>query len=210
MNTPSPESPRLVCRVVRCWAALTASPAPAPGREPTSGHRAHCPSCRAYFQTTAAFETHLRQTARTRMPAAPAGLEHRIADAVRRAQVPARAPQRRAAPRWAAGLATAAAVLALVVAVNREAPRAPITTEVEPAEISAIFTAVTTLPSHLNRVFAPASARQTVPDPLSRELDNVKADARSALSFLAENFLPAARPDPTSTLHDRQPAVQGG
>lgn len=143
------------------------------------------------------------------MSAVPSGLEHRIAAGVRRAQVPRRAPQRRTVPLWAAGLATAAAALALVVALNRESPQVPTTAQVEPAEITALFTAVTTLPSRLNKVFAPADARPAVPDPLSQELDNVKADARSALSFLAENFLPVARPDPTSTLHDRQPALQG-
>lgn len=210
MNTSANESPRLICRVVRWWATLTESSAPAPRSEPTAGHRAHCPACRAYFQSTAALETQLRQAARTQISAAPTGLEQRIVDAVRLAQVPARAPQRRAVPLWAAGLTTAAAAVALVVVLNRESPRASTSAEIAPVEIDALFTAVTTFPQQLNKVFVPADSQLVERDPLSQELDNVKADARSALSFLAENFLPAARPAPTSSLRDRQPAVQGG
>jgi hypothetical protein len=205
MNTPSPESPRFVCRVVRWWVALTEFSVPTTA----SGHRANCPACRAYFQSTAALEAQLRHDSRAQMAAVPAGLEHRIADAVRRAQVPARTPQRRSGPIWATGLVTVAAAVALVVVLNRGSRPSRATTEVGPAEIAAVFTAVTALPQHFNDVFVPASSRPANADPLRRELDNVKADARSALSFLAENFLPAARPDPTSTIHDRQPALQG-
>lgn len=143
------------------------------------------------------------------MSAVPAGLEQRITDAVRRAQVPARAPQRRALPLWVAGLGTAAAALALFIVLHRNSPRAPASAKVEPAEIAAVFTAVTALPQRLSAAFAPSPTPSAEVDPLRRELDNVKADARSALNFLAENFLPAERPDPTSSLHDRGHSVQG-
>ncbi|MBK8476025.1 MAG: hypothetical protein IPL39_06835 [Opitutaceae bacterium] len=208
MNTPSPESPRLVCRVVRWWTVLTEASASGPDAEP-AGHRARCPACRAYFASHAAVETRLRHDAPAQKGAVPTGLEQRIAGAVRRAQVPAPRPQRRAIPLWAAGLGTAAVALALVVVLHRDAPPAAATAAVEPTEIAAVFTAITALPQRINKAFSKPDARPIEADPLSRELDNVKADARSALHFLAESFLPAAPAEPTSSLQDRQPALLG-
>lgn len=202
MNTTPTEPPRLLCRFVRGWAALTT-----PDSAAALGHRAKCPACRAYFESHAAFETRLRQDARAQPPAVPDGLEQRIADAVRRSQAAARTPPRRAFPLWAVGLTTTAALVAVVVTLNRSPRPEKTSAEVDPAEIAAVFKAVTALPAQLDRLLPAPGSRTAADDPLRHELDNVKADARSALDFLAANFLPT-HPEPTSSLQDRSSAPQ--
>lgn len=205
MNTVPPESPRFVCRVVRWWAAFNESSA-----SPTlSGHRANCPACRAHFQSQAALEARLRHEARNPNSVVPCGLEHRIAEALRRTQLPDRTPPRRSFPIWAAGFTTAVATVAVVVLPNWGPGHTPTMAEVAPADIAAVYSAVSALPQQLDRVFAAPETRVAADDPLDRELDNVKADARSALNFLAENFLPVERRDPTSSAYGAPATVLG-
>ncbi len=192
MNTTPTESPRLLCRAVRWWAALTDS-----GTATATGHRANCPACRAYFDSLAALETRLRHDAHALTSTAPAGLEPRIAAAVRRAQSPAPVRHRQPLVWWAAGVTTATAAAALALVMNRSPSPAPTGAEAEPAEIAAVFKALTEFPSQLDQLLPRPGTRMGGADPLDHELGNVKADARSALAFLAANFLPI-RHEPTS------------
>jgi hypothetical protein len=91
--------------------------------------------------------------------------------------------------------------------VNRESRPSQTTAEAEPAEVAAMFKAVTAMPQQLGSLFASPVSRAAEQDPLSHELDNVKVDARSALSFLAANFLPSHR-EPASLPQDRNPAAR--
>ena len=208
MNSTSTESPRFFCRVVRWWSALTERSAPTAGRGPFSGHRADCQACREYFASTAALENGLRRAATVGMPAVPSGIEQRIVDAVRRARVPAREPARRALPLWSIGLATAAATVALVLVLGRSRPSPEVISEGASADITAVVAAIQSLPQHYRETLAPSAARLAAADPLGREFDSVRTDARSALSFLAANFLPSERPS-GSLLPSPQSPSQG-
>lgn len=212
MNTSQHKHPRFVCRFVRWWFALTESGARSVEAAPVSGHRADCPDCRAHFRSQATIEAQLRRDAPTARPATPAGLELRIAEAVRHAHaaVPrARRRPRSAVSHWAGGLGAATAAAILLVLLNRGSTPSTGSAKVDPAEITAVFNAVATLPNRLGSLLPPAPHDNAAPDPLDHELDNVKADARSALRFLAENFLPAAHRDPTSPVQARQPTIEG-
>ncbi len=202
MSTNPTESPRLLCRVVRWWAALTDA-----DTATATGHRAACPACRAYFESHATLETRLRHDARVHPSAAPVGLEQRIAAAVHRAHSPARVRRRQPRVWWAAGLTTAAAAAALVLVMHRSPRPHSATAEAEPAEIAAVFKAVTEFPTQLEQLLPRPGTRTGMADPLDHEFDNVKADARSALAFLAANFLPPHR-EPTSSPQERAPSIR--
>lgn len=211
MNTSPNVPPRFLCRIIRWWAALTEPSASSVGTKAARGHRARCPDCRAYFQSQAAIETRLRSEAQTATPNTPTGLEHRIAEAVRHAHAPNRTRPRSKAifPLWAGGLGAATAAAILLVLFNRNAHSSTGPAQADSAEIIAVFNTVTMLPHRLNKLFTPPSPDIATADPLNSELDKVKADARSALGFFAENFLPAGRSNPTSSVLDRQPATRG-
>jgi hypothetical protein len=76
-------------------------------------------------------------------------------------------------------------------------------------EIRTVVATIRLLPQHYRETIAPSAARLAQADPLARELGCVEADARSALSFLAANFLPSTRAEDLPGPTDR-PAAQGG
>jgi hypothetical protein len=194
MSTVSSPRPRFACRVVRLWSSLGES-------EPVA-HVASCADCRRFFAASAALEANLRARAARCVPT-PAGLERSILHAVRtsEADAAAAAAPRRAWPRWLPAGAAATAVLAVVVIVSlpRERP-----VEMPPQAAPAHVTAVTVTPDEMVQLLASAAAagnhwwQTTLPsatialeqNALQQELASVYADARSALDFLALNFLP--------------------
>lgn len=191
-NETMTDRPRLTCRVVQGWTTLAGD-----GAAPRAGtwaarHAAGCACCNQFFDTGRELDAALRRAAPVQ--AAPAGpeLEQGILAAVARARRE-EAP-RRSATGWGMGawaLAGAAATLtvgALVLWTTR------------PPEARATRLAVTQVPRESVR----DGTTETVADfwqsdagsllggePLQREVDAVYSNARSALGFLAMNFLPS-------------------
>lgn len=139
-------------------------------------------------------EARLRSDARTLRVNPPEGLDQRISAAVWREREAAREaasrqPRRRSfrfLPPTLAGLVTSVCAVALVILwSDRVDDRA------RDADIRYLADTVQTLPSRLAAADLTVSRSITVPVPLSREIDAVRADARSALGFLAANFLPS-------------------
>lgn len=202
--------PRVVCRLVRHWCAI-ADPA-------NSRHVAACADCREYFQKVNALEVGLRREAplATRGAVAPsAGLEREILRAVRASAAEVRTAPGRTWRGWNPVLlgAAAAAVLAVgatFVVLDRGPVGAPMTgpqsaaaistsnpattpsNTVNAADAALIAEVVDSLSSKLTDSVIPTASEMVANNPLQRELDYVYDDARSALDFLALNFLPSA------------------
>lgn len=194
MNSHAFSRTRLTCRLVRIWSSSDA---------PTSGwgarHVAGCPDCQNYFAAAGELDLQLMQQARRATPAMPAGLEQRLFAAIE----PTLA-HRRSRPVRPRGLVFAAsgavAVAAMVLGVwQLRGPQPVGDTEVvqqqgngaeavEPdARALAIFSR---LPDNLWSAVGPRAETLTEDNPLQRELAAMQADTRSALRFLAKNFLP--------------------
>jgi hypothetical protein len=125
----------------------------------------------------------------------PEGLEQRISAAVWREVDAARhAPQRETRRRpfrlfspAMAGLLTSACAVALAVLWHQR-PRDP---GVSDADIRYLVDAVQALPGRLASAELPAATTIPLSGPLAREVQSIRADARSALDFLAANFVPS-------------------
>lgn len=195
--------PRVVCRLVRQWCAI-ADPA-------NSKHVATCADCRDYFQAVNALEAGLRREAHvpSRDVIAPsAGLEREILRAVRASTAKVRSAPVRAWRGWKPVLlgGAAAAVLAIgatFVVLNRPAMEVAMTgpqsttaistsNTVAAADAAMLVDAVDTLSNKLTGSVIPSAGAMVANNPLQQELGLVYADARSALDFLALNFLPRA------------------
>ncbi|MFT3828471.1 MAG: hypothetical protein QM691_02075 [Opitutaceae bacterium] len=187
MNSSSTQPRSLACRLVRWRAALTdAAP-------PSTGHAAACPACRAYFQAVGALDNRLRREALPRVATPSDGLEQRLSAAVRRAASPAAPRSRRVVPLWSLGLASVAAAFALLFVFRPHDPADETIGNRPAADAEAVVTVARSWGRNLRDTLAPQVARLSEPDPLGRELGRVSTDARSALSFLAANFLPTSR-----------------
>ncbi len=156
----------------------------------------------------ATLEARLRADARASRVSVPSGLEISIAAAVRRDAARGREHrevQERRARRWFspafAGLVTSACAVAAVVFWNnyadQRADRA--------AEIQYLVDSVQSLPSRLASAELPVARRIASSDPLAREITSVRNDARSALDFLAANFLPSQALSRSNEIPDRLP-----
>ncbi len=194
---PTPSSVRFACRVVRLRSALS-GPGGAVAR-----HTAACAECRAYFSAAAALDARLRHGARaaitpaaagTAGSAAPrAGFESDLLRAVRqaRAEAAVAAPSTRRQPWvragvWSAGVACATLAVAMMVG-NGAGRRNADTLAAESAVMAEV---VRTASTRLVETVIPAAGTAAADNPLQQELGAVAADMRSALDFLAMNFLP--------------------
>ena len=180
MNT-TPVRPRFYCRLVRLSSA--------PGR--VSRHAEGCADCRQYFLTSTRLESALRRDAVRFAPPAPAGLERGIMQAIRSA-APAPVPAR-SRHGWFAGVSVAtAAAVALAVVVVQHPPRVqPVTVAVKSPTPEVVIPGESISTRFINAVVPPATTLVAA-TPLQNELDSVYSDARSALDFLALNFLPSS------------------
>jgi len=182
MNTSSPH-PRLVCRCAQLARAVY--------RDAFAGHVAGCEDCQQALAADHDLDSLLRRDA-TRLPQPDLSrLESAIISAVHRA--PRSEPAARMAPwAWAGAALAAAAAIAVTFTFRPTAP-SPVqrVAHMPNAEVVAPGTVIKELSDRLFDSVVPA-AEYLQRDPLQREMDSIRADARSALSFLAMNFLPTA------------------
>jgi hypothetical protein len=195
-NIPSETQPRLVCRLVRRWCALSNGHRPA--------HVASCADCRIYFAATDQLESQLRhdtRTARRSVSSPSPWLEDRILHAVRDAEPEQRtASGRRGRILIMSGLSAAVAAIAVLLSLRvesgsrlRDAGASP-----TPAEDAAvIMQSVESLSAAFVTTVLPTAGELVAENPLQQELGSVYSDMRSALDFLALNFLPTARVETT-------------
>lgn len=183
MKTPPPRA-RLFCRIVRHWSSEE------------SAHVAACADCQRFFAASRSLESALRCDANRISVEPDAGFEQRLLNAVRRAEA-ARAREessRRGSGLWVAGAALVAVACAVFV-FQRESGKIG-QTEVAggatAADAAVIVDAVQSLSDRLVETVIPSAGAMVANNPLQRELDSLQTDARSALRFLAMNFLPAA------------------
>jgi hypothetical protein len=193
MNAKISQRPTLACRAVRGWTALSGGGgAPQTGRI-GSGHLEHCAECRAFFAAGDELDRALTREASLSREPLPFGFEHRVMQAIRQAERPSR---RAVSPRAIASFAAAAASLALAIFVL---PKHEATTNVvQPSGASGTVAMAAAGDSLVSRVWDsldPKASELIEENSLQTEVDSVASDARSAVNFLAMNFLPSASID---------------
>lgn len=178
MNSSPSSSPRFFCRVVRQWHAVAGGGA---------RHVDTCADCRAYFHSAAALDQTLRRTApawqKAETPAPSTGFEQRLLNAVRADAAPQSARPTHLG--WAAA-STFAAVVAVALFYRNGEPVGK-TAETEAALLAQ---AVSTASRGLVEKVIPSTGALVADNPMQREFGAIAADARSAIGFLAMNFLP--------------------
>ena len=186
----------LSCQMVRRWAGVDGSQESAV----VARHCVQCPACQSYFAADADLENALRRTAPTAAAVAtpPAGFERQIMHAVLASRSTAARPRaiKRSFNRTWLVLGGAAAALALAVVLRFEFPNPPAAGDDRSAATVAMTPEIN---ADENAIDGFTWSRLTTPvkqfaanDPLQSEVDSVYADARSAVSFLALNFLPSS------------------
>ena len=183
MKTPPPRA-RLLCRIVRPWSSEE------------SAHVTACADCQRFFAASRSLESALRRAAGCVSIEPDAGFEQRLLHAVRRAEA---APAREEASRPRSGIRVAGAALAAVAfgvfVFQRESGKlgqAEVASGATAADAAVIVDAVQSLSDRLVETVIPSAGAMVADNPLQREFDSLQTDARSALRFLAMNFLPAA------------------
>lgn len=177
---------RFTCRIVRRWCALTEAAAPQ--------HAARCVACQEYFAAVASLEEALRRDALRSTPLPSIGFEQRILSTVRTSgrELEVAAPRRTAwLPAWT-GFAALVAV-ALVLAWSNRPPRPPVDLRSTAADAALVVDTVENLSSQLVDSVIPTTAQFVARNPLQQEASSLYADARSAIGFLAMNFLPKGK-----------------
>lgn len=184
MKTPNESRPRVLCRAVRGWSLLAGDPTTGA----TARHRATCPACQKFFAASDALDARLRAAAPRRAQALPAGFEQRM----ERALAPVTRESAAAEPGspwvlWSfLGSVVAAAAVAFVLLRPPAIPHSGV------GELANQQAESPTL--DLRPLSGGALLELAQENPLQREIDDVYADARDALRFLALNFLPASEP----------------
>ncbi len=172
MNLAVANSPRFTCRMVRGWISILGDDT----RALQSAHVAGCPDCQAFFSAGDELELALRREAAAVRVAPRDTLEQDILRAVRQSARPAR--RHFTLPVLSLCGVAAAIAAAIVMLQSSVIPPAtqPATTDAPVADVQPLLKA---MPQILQQ------------DPLQNEVDSVVANARSAMHFLALNFLPA-------------------
>jgi len=207
MKHSTSNSMRWSCRLVRGWRAFF-------GASHQSGfgssHIASCPACQGFFAANDSLESALRRDAARGIQPAPAGIEERIMQEI------VRSPRRRVTrlrPGPAAlAIAGAAAAILAIAFWYFEPVHPPGSNPVAGNRPPVVAMPATAEESAANQPWAaltPSVAALLKQDPLQTEVDSVYADARSAVHFLALNFLPSAPVEPDrngETSQDRRAA----
>ncbi|MDB6174179.1 MAG: hypothetical protein JWL59_3490 [Chthoniobacteraceae bacterium] len=186
MKNPDATTPRLACRIVRLHLSFSDLES---GGGFSSRHIASCDSCKGFLSAARALEMSLSHAAKSERQTVPIGLDRRIVSAVFHTAAPG--PKATFSFR---GL-TLGTVLALVIAavvISRKAPELPPV----PSQADIVRVARMSPDNGWTRL-RPSADRLLDAAPLQAEADAVYSDARSAIGFLAMNFLPAAHPAAT-------------
>jgi hypothetical protein len=181
--------PRIVCRVARFWNAIGGS---------AVRHCTDCPDCQRYFSRAQDLDSALTREAADARTALTdtTTLEHAILRAVRTSAAEASVRESRAGFRgWTLIAGAAAMAVAAVVALG---PNANFRSErgrgSNPSEDAAVLmTTVQSISSEFVTSVIPSAGELVAENPLQHELGSVYSDVRSAIDFLALNFLPASR-----------------
>jgi hypothetical protein len=191
MNSLAAPAPRLTCRVTRGWIAIVGDDTSAL----RNSHVAHCADCQAFFAAADDLDLALRRDA-VAMRATPADtLEQDIIRAVRQSGRPA---QRNVSWPLLSLAGVAAAIAAVIVLIQPstpptiEQPRFANGNDRELTQTARDL--VSAVPGNLLSEMRPQAEAILQQDPLQNEADAIAANARSAVRFLAKNFLPSNSP----------------
>ena len=177
MNSSPPPSTRFSCRMIRRWSAVAGSTAPR--------HVATCPACQAFFAAGNRLDLALTRAAAAESQPAPAGLERRIVQAIDFSRRPATRSARHGTLLSLSGVAACALAVLFTL-------RQPTTPALGVARAPAIFAEAAVGD---DAAAEPSWSLQLLTqNPLQNEVDAVYAHARSAVRFLALNFLPTPSP----------------
>ncbi len=206
MTSHPSSSPSFVCRLVR-WRAAWIGEARPDGGGWLARHLQACPECQRYLAAATSLEHALLQPRRVPSPAASidAEREERIFAAIR-PTLQARRARARTNRGWFALAATAAGAALVAVVVWQRGPEpgdgaAPGAREtLVSSEMPVEPDATITTEAFGQRVLAALTPAPEVlsATPLEQEIAAVQADTRSALRFLALNFLPTPAEDSAS------------
>lgn len=183
MKNTSSSRPRFVCRIVRQWSAVAAGGG--------ARHAESCADCQAYFESAAALDSAFRREAGAwaqAMPEPSVGFEHRLLRAV--AQPAVSAATKRPWVGYGAWAATAAFAVAVAFVFFR--PSSGPTRASNQENAAMLVSAVESVSRGLMETVIPTTGALVARNPMQREFDAIYSDARSALGFLALNFLPAS------------------
>jgi len=205
MNTSVSKRPRPMCRLVQGWVSVFGDGEAAPRRGFGSRHAATCDCCRQFFNGCATLESSLRREAVRENADVTPGLDRQIIEAVHRS---ARVPSRRRSPLAAFVLVGATAAAALAVMFLLKSPaliNGPVLASAGSAagnstDLSAGGAGWSELP--------PAAGAILDGEPLQHEADAVYSDARSAIGFLALNFLPSVPQSLTTGVEQAAPRAR--
>ena len=181
-------SPRFVCRVVRLWSSVLGSA--------HSRHVETCADCRQFFRAGDELDSALRRDAVRFASVPPAGIERRIMQAIdrsTRATRPARSPR----AFILAGSAVAAVALIAFFIKYQAFPGTGGTETNTSAQVSDALVVAQSISTLWQKSVVPSAQTLVVDNPLQHELDSVYSDTRSALNFLALNFLPTSPATPS-------------
>lgn len=174
------DSPRFTCRVARGCVAVFGDTTGGEPRGPGAAHVAVCADCQVYFAACNELDAALTRGATHAWQEAPSRLEQDIMRAVRQS-----APVPRESRRiWFALAGTATAAVVTLVVFQRQFSFSPAIGDVntpKTAEVSA---------QQLWTTLEPSAGAVIDGEPLNNEVDAVVSDARTAVHFLALNFLP--------------------
>ena len=171
------------CRWVRAVAIMSS--------QSGSDHIARCPACQEYFAAEVSFDRQMRQEAVVQRVDPPSGLDARILRAIRDQSEPARRFWR---PRFDLIALAAAAACAVAVAIWFGADQFG----VAPAGAEAAIVVQSEQPAGMDPSLWPETMKELRPtveslmteSSLQMEAATVYSNARSAMQFLALNFLP--------------------
>ena len=191
MSTMPSSRSRFVCRVVRLWYSVFG---------PTAGGRSRhietCADCRQYFHAGDELESALRRDAARFAPVPPEGLERRIMQTVERSTRTAR-PARSPLALILAGSVVAAVALIALFVKNPAFPRHGGSTTNQTVQMNDALVVAKSISTLWQNSVVPSAQTLLADNPLQHELDSVYSDTRSALNFLALNFLPTTQATPT-------------
>ncbi len=180
----------LSCRLVQSWAAVLGGAQPDQGNGFLTKHVGSCACCRDHFARNAELEGLLRREAVQARTALPSEIDGHYLRTIRSSEDSRRKPSvgTRPAVLWLAGCAAALAVL--VAVIQMRSPTADVVA-IESTEQADEWpeTAVVSTEGWWTDL-TPSAGELLDGEPLQREVAAVVSDARSALGFLALNFLP--------------------